>query len=80
MGEVPEDWMIASVHSSFQKGQEGGSRKLQASQPYFHPWKGDVTSCSGYPLQQLEEKKVIRSNQHGFMKGKSCLTNLASMM
>jgi len=24
----------------------------------------------------MEEKKVIRSNQHGFTKGKSCLTNL----
>jgi len=27
-------------------------------------------------IQQVEEKKVIRSSQHGFTKGKSCLTNL----
>ena len=25
---------------------------------------------------QVEEKKVIRNSQHGFIKGKSCLTNL----
>jgi len=27
-------------------------------------------------IKQVEEKKVIRSYQHGFTKGKSCLTNL----
>ena len=27
-------------------------------------------------IKQVEEKKVIRSRQHGFTKGKSCLTNL----
>jgi len=27
-------------------------------------------------VKQLEEKKVIKSSQYGFSKGKSCLTNL----
>jgi len=27
-------------------------------------------------IKQVEEKKVMRSSQHGFTKGKSCLTNL----
>jgi len=27
-------------------------------------------------IKQVEEKKVIRSSQHEFTKGKSCLTNL----
>jgi len=27
-------------------------------------------------IKQVEEKKVIRSSQHGFTKRKSCLTNL----
>jgi len=27
-------------------------------------------------IKQVEEKNVIRSSQHGFTKGKSCLTNL----
>ena len=27
-------------------------------------------------IKQVEEKKVIRTSQHGFTKGKSCLTDL----
>ena len=30
-------------------------------------------------IKQVEEKKVIRSSQHEFTKGKSCLTNLTSL-
>ena len=26
--------------------------------------------------KQVEEKKIVRSSQHGFTKGKSCLTNM----
>jgi len=29
-------------------------------------------------IKQVEEEKIIRSRQHGFTKGKSCLTNLVA--
>jgi len=70
-GEVPEDWRIL-----FQKGKKedpGNYRPVS------------LTSILGKVMEQLilelinkqvEEKKVIRSSQHGFTKGKSCLPNL----
>jgi len=75
-GEVPEDWRKASVTAIFKKGKKedpGNYRPVS------------LTSIRGKVIEQLildaiikqvEEKKVIRSSQHGFTKGKSRLTNL----
>jgi len=70
MGGVCEDWRIADVsHSSLQKGQVS------------------LTSVPGKVMEQLvldilskqlEEKKVIRSSQHGFTNRKACLTILVA--
>jgi len=77
-GEVPEDWRKASVTPIFKKGKKdypGNNRPVS------------LTSILGKVMEQLilevinkqvEEKKIIRSSQHGFIKGKSCLTNLIS--
>jgi len=74
--EVPEDWRKAKVTPVFKKGKKedpGNYRPVS------------LTSIPGKLMEQLildviskqtEEKKVIRSSQHGFTKGKSCLTNL----
>jgi len=71
-GEVPEDWRKVNVTPVFKKGQLRGPRELQARQPHLHPGKGDGAAHH----QASGGKKVIRSSQHGFTKGKSCLTNL----
>ncbi|GAB0179460.1 hypothetical protein GRJ2_000411300 [Grus japonensis] len=57
------------------KGQEGGLWKLQTSQPHLHPWKDDGATYSGGYHMHVKEK-AIGSGQHGFTKGKSCLTDL----
>ncbi|GAB0202606.1 mitochondrial enolase superfamily member 1 [Grus japonensis] len=75
-GEVPEDWRKANVTPVFKKVKKedlGNYRPVS------------LTSIPGKVMEQLildviskdvEEKKVIGSGQHGFTRGKSCLTNL----
>ncbi|GAB0178104.1 mitochondrial enolase superfamily member 1 [Grus japonensis] len=74
--EVPEDWRKANVTPVFKKGKK-------EDQGNYRPVS--LTSMLGNIMEQLilgvinkhvEEKKVIGSGQHGFTKGKSCLTNL----
>jgi len=65
----------ASVIPVFKKGKEDPGNYRPVS----------LTSISGKVMEQLileitskqeQEKKVIRSHEHGLIKGKSCLTNL----
>ncbi|PKU44080.1 rna-directed dna polymerase from mobile element jockey-like [Limosa lapponica baueri] len=77
-GEVPEDWRKANVAPVFKKCKKedpGNSRPVC------------LTSIPGKMMEPLivnvisknvEEKQVIGSGQHGFTKGKSCLTNLVA--
>ena len=78
MGEVPKDWRRASVVPIFKKGKKeepGNYRPVS------------LTSITSKILEQivkrslckhLENKAVITRSQHGFVKNKSCQTNLIS--
>ena len=44
LGEVSEDWRRAPV---LRKGQGGGRRELQGSQPHLSPWAGDGAASPG---------------------------------
>ncbi|PKU45964.1 rna-directed dna polymerase from mobile element jockey- hypothetical protein [Limosa lapponica baueri] len=75
-GKVPENWRKANVTPVFKKSKKedlGNYRPVS------------LTSITGKMMEWLvlgviskhvEETKAIRSSQHGFTKGKSCLTNL----
>ena len=75
---MPEDWRIANVTPVFKKGKKGDPGNYRPV---------SLTSVPGKVLEQLvldaiskqvEEKKVMRSSQHGFTKGQSCLTNIVA--
>ena len=75
MGEVPDDWSLASVIPIYKKGRRedpGNYRPVS------------LTSVPGKIMEQfilsaltwhVQDKQGIRPSQHRFMKGRSCLTN-----
>ena len=77
-GEVPEDWRLASVTPIYKKGckeDPGNYRPVS------------LTSVPGKIMEQIVLREItrhmqvnrgIRPSQHGFTKGRSCLTNLIS--
>ncbi|KAK4816287.1 hypothetical protein QYF61_014585 [Mycteria americana] len=77
-GEVPADWRLANVTPIFKKGRKedlGNYRPVS------------LTSVLGKLMEQIilsaitwhvEDNQGIKPSQHGFRKGRSCLTNLIS--
>ncbi|KAK4823290.1 hypothetical protein QYF61_000450 [Mycteria americana] len=77
-GEVPVDWRLANVMPIYKKGQKedlGNYRPVS------------LTSVLGKLMEQIilsaitwhvEDNQGIKPSQHGFRKGRSCLTNLIS--
>jgi len=78
MGEVPEDWRIANVTLVFKKGKKEDPGNYRPVLLTSVPGKVMEQLVLDAISKQLEEKKVIRSSQHGFTGGRSCLTNLVA--
>ncbi|GAB0179570.1 mitochondrial enolase superfamily member 1 [Grus japonensis] len=75
-GQVPEDWRKASVTLVFKKGKKEDPGNYRPVSLTSIPEKVMEQLILKVISKHVEEKKVIRSGQHGFTKGKSCLTNL----
>ena len=76
MGDVPEDWRKANVTPIY----KNGSREDPGN---YRPIS--LTSIPGKVMEQIllgaitsQMKHVIGKSQHGFTKGRSCLTNLVA--
>eukprot|EP00061_Rhincodon_typus_P016382 g44573.t1 len=76
LGRMPEDWKMANVTPLFKKR---GRQKTRNYKPI------SLTSIVGKILgsiirdeiaEYLEVHGKIEQSQHGFVKGRSCLTNL----
>lgn len=80
MREVPEDYRKAKVTAIFTKGKEETQGKKEDPgncRPSLERW-WSRQSCELLP-RHMNDMKFIRSSQHWFTKGKSCLTNLINL-
>jgi len=73
---VPADWRKSSVTPVFKKDKKDDPGNYRPVNLTSIPGKMIEQLILEVVIKQVGEKKVIRSSQHGFTKGKSCLTNL----
>ncbi|KAK4819386.1 hypothetical protein QYF61_003657 [Mycteria americana] len=77
-GEVPADWRLANVTPTFRKGQKDDPGNYRPVSLTSVPGKLMEQIILSAITRHVENNQGIKPSQHGFRKGRSCLTNLIS--
>ncbi|GAB0210363.1 cAMP-dependent protein kinase inhibitor alpha [Grus japonensis] len=77
-GEVPLDWRLANVMPIYKKGWKEDPGNYRPVSLTSVPGKVMEQVILSAITQYIQDNLVIRPSQHGFMKGRPCLTNLIS--
>ncbi|GAB0209804.1 mitochondrial enolase superfamily member 1 [Grus japonensis] len=78
IGEVPVDWKLANVTPIHKKGQKEDLGNYRPVSLTLVPGKVMEQIIFSAITRHVQDNHMIRPSQHGFMKGRSCLTNLIS--
>ena len=79
-GTVPEDWRLANVTPIFKKGAKTSVSNYRPVSLTSLVCKIMESILRDNITEHLLSNKLISSSQHGFMKSKSCLTNLLEFL
>ena len=79
-GVVPKDWKQAGVTPLFQKGKKARTENYRPVSLMSLICKIMESILKDAMLTHLEKFSLIRKSQHGFTKGRSCLTNLLEFL
>ncbi|RMB93621.1 hypothetical protein DUI87_29847 [Hirundo rustica rustica] len=77
-GEVTDDWKLANVTPIHKKGGREDSSNYRPVSQTSVPGKIMEQFILNVITQNLQDGQGLRPSQHGFRRGRSCLTNLIS--
>ncbi|KAK4811349.1 hypothetical protein QYF61_027581 [Mycteria americana] len=77
-GEVPVDWRLANVTPIYKKGRKEDPGNYRPVSLTLVPGKLMEQIILSAITRHVGDNQGIKPSQHGFMKGRSCLTNLIS--
>ena len=79
-GIIPMDWRIANVSPIFKKGSRGKASNYRPVSLTSQVCKIYESILRDAIVEHLINNQLIRDSQHGFLRGRSCLSNLLAFL
>ena len=79
-GVVPDDWKRANVAAIYKTGSKNSASNYRPISLTCQVCKVLESIIRDKMLDHLNKFKIIKESQHGFVKNRSCLTNLLEFL